>query len=160
MKHIIRLVSMTFAAVGFLAIVTAQVHAEPGQVVCHSDGTAKEIADGLTHWTGVFNCGTTMDAGKGLLHRADLDCSGHLEFQGAVYTIGYGYCNATHPGGDIVHLRWEMVTPGTGADGFTSKWTYMSGTGKYEGINGGVKLSWKQVGSTIFADMESSSNKH
>ena len=109
-------------------------------------GQAKDLKPGVTVWTGSFSGVSVMDARKGPLHNAGWDCTGEVVIQdGNVYNSG-GFCLVTDADGDTINLLWERTdVPGPAADGKT-KGTYLSGTGKYSGIQGHYTFSCRQGG--------------
>ncbi len=112
----------------------------------HATGEAKEHSPGVTVWTGKFFGVSMTDARKGPLHNSGWDCTGELVIQdGNAYSAG-GFCVVTDPDGDTVNLLWERTNiPGPVPDAKT-KGTYLSGTGKYAGIQGYYTFSCRLGG--------------
>lgn len=109
-------------------------------------GEAKNHKPGVTVWTGSFSGVSVMDARKGPLHNAGWDCTGEVVIQdGNAYSSG-GFCLVTDPDGDTINLLWQRTNiPGPAPDAKT-KGTYLSGTGKYAGIQGYYTFSCRQGG--------------
>ena len=109
-------------------------------------GEAKNHKPGVTVWTGTFSGVSVMDGRKGPLHNAGWDCTGEVVIQdGNSYSAG-GVCLVTDPDGDTINLLWQRTNvPGPAADAKT-KGTYLSGTGKYAGIQGYYTFSCRQGG--------------
>ena len=99
-------------------------------------GEAKNYKPGVTVWDGTFVGVSVTDARKGPLHGSGWDCTGEVVIQeGNTYRAG-GFCLVTDPDGDTINLLWERTNvPGPVAD-LKTKGTYLSGTGKYTGIQG------------------------
>lgn len=102
----------------------------------YAKGDVKEYKPGLIVWTGGFVGVSMADGKKGPLHNSGWECTGETAIQdGKVYGSG-GFCLVTDPDGDNINLLWERTdVPGGAVDGKT-KGTYLSGTGKYAGIQG------------------------
>lgn len=109
-------------------------------------GEAKNHKPGVTVWTGMFAGVSMTDAKKGPLHNSGWDCTGEAVIQdGNSYSAG-GFCLVTDPDGDTINLLWQRTNvPGPAADPKT-KGTYLSGTGKYLGIQGYYTFSCRQNG--------------
>lgn len=102
----------------------------------YGKGDVKEYKPSLIVWTGGFVGVSMTEAKKGPLHNSGWDCTGETAIQdGKVYGSG-GFCVVTDSDGDTIDLLWERTdVPGGTVDGKT-KGTYLSGTGKYTGIQG------------------------
>lgn len=124
----------------------AEQGATTGVASFQAKGEAKNHKPGITVWTGSFSGVSVMDARKGPLHNAGWDCTGEVVIQdGKSYSAG-GFCLVTDPDGDTINLLWERTdVPGPAADAKT-KGTYLSGTGKYSGIQGHYTFSCRLGG--------------
>lgn len=111
-------------------------------------GESRQLKPAVTVWNGTFVGVSITESGKGPLHNSGWDCTGEAVVQdGNVYRAG-GFCLVTDPDGDTVNLLWERTNvPGPVLEPKT-KGTYLSGTGKYSGIQGNYALACKQGGST------------
>ncbi|MEX0332288.1 MAG: hypothetical protein AB3N64_12780 [Puniceicoccaceae bacterium] len=93
------------------------------QVTTHANGTT-----------------TIVQTSKTIIECDDESVSFHKAPQTAIGTIvqdaegnviaNMGYCYAVDADGDVMYLNWRMVGNG-------SEWSFVSGTGKYENIEGG-----------------------
>jgi len=102
----------------------------------HAKGDVKEYKPGVVVWAGNFIGASITNARKGPLHNAGWDCTGETTISdGKVYQSD-GFCLVTDQDGDTINLIWERINnPGGPAEAKT-KGTYLSGTGKYTGIQG------------------------
>jgi hypothetical protein len=112
----------------------------------YGKGEAKEHKPGLIVWSGGFVGASVSDGRKGPLHNSGWDCTGETAIQdGKVHRSG-GFCLVTDPDGDTINLVWERTdVPGGMVDGKT-RGTYLSGTGKYAGIQGSYTFSCRLQG--------------
>lgn len=93
------------------------------QVTTHANGTT-----------------TTVQTSRTIIECDDESISFHKAPQTAVGTVvqdadgnvlaSVGYCHAVDADGDVMYIYWRMAGNG-------SEWSFVSGTGKYEGIKGG-----------------------
>ena len=90
--------------------------------------------DGRAHWGVSFN-----NAGKGFLHHAAWNCPGLTEVVDGKMTTNGGLCTLTDQAGEKIFANWN----GGGALGgeFAGELTFSGGTGKYEGLTGGLTFS-------------------
>jgi hypothetical protein len=79
------------------------------------------------------------DTGKGLLHNASSHVVGGLLLVKGVYKNDSGVCSFTRPDGDQVFMTYKT----SGVAGKTGKGTitYVGGTGKFVGIQGGGEFT-------------------
>jgi hypothetical protein len=135
----------TKAAALFLAALTVAA-SEPlhaggqgttkGTAAFQAKGEVKEYKPGILIWAGNFVGVSLVEAGTGPLHNAGWECSGETVLQDAKAYRAGGFCVVTDPEGDTINLVWERQdVPGAASEG-NNKGTYLSGTGKYAGIQG------------------------
>ena len=138
------------ALIGSLAIGVSAFAGEQGTTTGMASfnprGEAKNYKPGVTVWDGTFVGISITDARKGPLHNSGWDCTGEAVFQdGNVYRAN-GFCLVTDPDGDTINLLWERTNvPGAPPEPKT-KGTYLSGTGKYTGIQGYYTFACRQGG--------------
>ena len=109
-------------------------------------GDAKEYKPGLMIWNGNFVGTSVMDSRSGPLHNAGWDCTGEVVIQDGKAYKAAGFCLVTDPDGDSINLLWDRQdVPGNAAIG-NNIGTYLSGTGKYNGIRGQYKITCKTLG--------------
>jgi len=107
-----------------------------GLAAFHAKGEVTEYPPGVVVWDGQFIGASMTNAGKGLLHNSGWECTGETTIhEGTVYQSD-GFCVVTDPEGDSVNLVWEQTNVPAPAGKAKTKGTYLSGTGKYEGIQG------------------------
>ena len=77
-------------------------------------------------------------SGKGFGHYSTMWCVGSLQAVKGQFDNDAGLCQTTFPDGDKTYVTYKTK----GALGKPAKgtWTYVGGTGKYEGITGGGEL--------------------
>lgn len=99
-------------------------------------GKAMEVEKGHYYWTGEFSGSFQSDAGPGgLFHNAGVRCPAwnDLNFNTGKGSSG-GYCIVRDPNGDQATLSWS-IPPGP-IGGAPGTFTFLSGTGKYQGARG------------------------
>jgi hypothetical protein len=139
------------AAIAVLLAAGAGAHAAEqgttsGVASFQARGDAKNHKPAVTVWNGTFVGVSITEAGRGPLHNSGWDCTGEAVIQdGGVHRSG-GFCLVTDPEGDTINLLWERTNvPGPVPDPKT-KGTYLSGTGKYSGIQGSYTFACRQNG--------------
>ncbi len=146
-----RYAPLFLAGLAFLVLAAATALAERGSITasfpCVGDGEYVAMNDELGHWVGKFTCATYTDSGSGPMHRAGWACSGSIDVVKGKITVGGGYCKVTHLDGDVIQVRWDMKPGGTFAR-FDTRGQYLSGTGKYAGIQGSYNAEWHMVPDT------------
>jgi len=102
----------------------------------HAKGEVKEYKPGVVVWAGNFVGASMTNSRKGPIHNAGWDCTGETTISdGKVYQSD-GFCLVTDQDGDTINLVWERINnPGGPAEAKTIP-MYLSGTGKYMGIQG------------------------
>jgi hypothetical protein len=109
-------------------------------------GEAKNYKPAVTVWDGTFVGVSVTDTRKGPLHNSGWDCTGEQVIQDGNSFRAGGFCVITDPDGDTINLLWERTnTPGPVPEPKT-KGTYLSGTGKYSGIQGYYTFACRQGG--------------
>jgi hypothetical protein len=79
---------------------------------------------------------TINDAGSGLLHNVAGHCTSIRFTNRKNDTIdSHGYCNFKDQSGDMIYVEYTTGAPQPSKN-YTSKGTFVSGTGRYEGISG------------------------
>ena len=116
-------------------------------------GDVKEYKPGVVVWVGSFVGVSVVDGRKGPLHNAGWECTGETAIQdGNVFRSG-GFCVVTDPDGDTINLLWERTNvPGQAAEPKT-KGTYLSGTGKYTGIQGNYTFACRFAGALALCNV-------
>lgn len=134
-------------------ILTLLLLATAGPVV--GEEIAKEgSASGKTYWTGSFDVlpmgeervqmnyvghGVSVsDNGKGIFHNASGHVVGGLHAVKGAYEDS-GFCTFTRPDGDKVFFTYK--TSGTLGKSAKGTFTYVGGTGKFVGIQGGGEFT-------------------
>jgi hypothetical protein len=155
--------SRLFVAI-FGVLVGATAHAAgqgttTGVAAFHAKGEVKEYKPGVVVWVGNFVGVSMTESRKGPLHNSGWDCTGETAIsEGKVYQSD-GFCLATDPEGDTINLVWERTDiPGGAAQGKT-KGTYLSGTGKYMGIQGYYTFSCQISGAMANCNITSGEYK-
>lgn len=94
--------------------------------------SSTKLADGRTV-VRFHNRGVVLASDPGsALHGSAQDCSGTLLIgQDGKPASGSGYCDGVDAAGDVWWLWW------TDTSGGASKWGFLGGTGKFQGIEGG-----------------------
>lgn len=109
-------------------------------------GDAKEHKPGVVVWTGGFVGVSVADGRRGPLHNSGWECTGEVVIQEGNAYRADGFCLVTDPDGDTINLLWERTNvPGPAAEPKT-KGTYLSGTGKYAGIQGHYTFACRLAG--------------
>jgi hypothetical protein len=112
----------------------------------YAKGEAKEYKPGLIVWGGNFVGVSMVEGRKGPLHNSGWDCTGETAIQDGKVQRSGGFCLVTDQDGDTINLLWERTdVPGGTVDGKT-KGTYLSGTGKYSGIQGSYTFACRLQG--------------
>ena len=149
--------SVLFVAVLGLAV-AATSHAAgqgttTGIATFQGKGDVKEHKPGVVVWTGGFVGTSVTDARKGPLHNSGWECTGETVMQdGNAFRSG-GFCVVTDPDGDNINLLWERTNvPGQAAEPKT-KGTYLSGTGKYTGIQGNYTFACRFAGALALCNV-------
>ncbi len=119
-----------------------------GTATFYGSGESQEYAPDVTVWNGKFWGQSVTDAAKGVLHYGAWDCIGEMAFRGGEISIGDGFCTVTDPDGDKINLRWEVDEPNANPAKFKTKGTYLSGSGKYTGIQGGYNFVCEVIADT------------
>ncbi len=109
-------------------------------------GEVTEYEPGVTVWLGGFVGVSKTDRGGGPLHDSGWDCTGETTIhEGTVYQSD-GFCAVTDADGDTINLVWEQTHVPAAAGAAKTKGTYLSGTGKYAGIQGYYTFSCRLSG--------------
>jgi hypothetical protein len=140
--------------IGFPLFVTTTVSAAQaadsgtttGQAAFHPKGQATEHKPGLVVWNGTFVGISITETKKGPLHAAKWDCTGEAVSQKDTVYSANGFCLVTDPDGDTINLLWARTDLPAGFAEPKTKGTYLSGTGKYNGIQGYYTFSCKAGG--------------
>ncbi len=112
----------------------------------HSKGEVTEHAPDVVVWVGQFVGASMTDGRKGALHNSGWDCTGETTIhEGKVYQSD-GFCVVTDPEGDVINLVWEQTHVPAATGAAKTKGTYLSGTGKYAGIQGYYTFSCQLSG--------------
>ena len=112
----------------------------------HAQGEVTEYKPGVVVWVGRF-FGVSMTEGrKGPLGNSGWDCTGESTIYDGKVHQSDGFCVVTDPDGDIINLMWEQTHVPAATDTAKTKGTYLSGTGKYAGIQGYYTFSCKLGG--------------
>ena len=145
---------LIIAALGLIAGFVAQAHAADqgtttGIAFLTAKGEVKNFKPDLVLWNGTFVGVSVTDSRKGPLHNSGWDCTGQAVRQAGIVHSGGGFCLVTDPDGDTINLLWARtdvpgppVGPGVV---IKTKGTYLSGTGKYAGIQGYYTFSCATV---------------
>lgn len=145
-----RSMSRLLVAIFGVFAAAASCAADPGTTTgvasFHAKGEVKEYKPGVVVWAGNFVGASMTNAKKGPLHNAGWDCTGETTISdGKVYQSA-GFCLVMDQDGDTINLVWERINnPGGPAEAKT-KGTYLSGTGKYTGIQGYYTLTCQLSG--------------
>ena len=119
-----------------------------GFVTFYGSGETQKHAPDMLVWKGAFYGQGVTDSGKGLFHYSAWDCTGEMAYQSQKVSFGGGFCAVTDRDGDKVNLRWEVDEPGASAAKVKTKGTYLSGSGKYSGIQGGYNFLCELIADT------------
>lgn len=155
-----RTLTMFAALLGF-AICGATSAAGPatGFSMFKTQGELKEHKPGVQVWTGGYVGSSVTDARKGPLHNAGWECSGQSVFQDGKALREGGQCVLTDADGDTVNALWERSNIGGAVGDLKTRGTYLSGTGKFVGIQGGYTLACRPSGSLAPCDITSGDYK-
>jgi len=143
-KIILTSVLSLFLLVAFGTIANAQLAKEGAfSIIEYSSVTGTIIAMGeeRIHMTYEGDGIVVNDAGKGFLHHAGSHWLGQLHAVNGDKELETGFFVCTDADGDKVYLTFDWkgivfkTSDGTG--------TFVGGTGKYTGITGGGKMTWR-----------------
>jgi hypothetical protein len=109
-------------------------------------GDAKSHKPGVSVWYGTFLGVSVSDARKGPFHGSAWDCDAEVVSQDGTVHKADGFCKITDPDGDTINLVFERTDLPGGTAELKTKGTYLSGTGKYTGIQGYYTFSCRQGG--------------
>jgi predicted RecA/RadA family phage recombinase len=112
----------------------------------HAKGDVTEYKAGVVVWIGKFFGVSITDARKGPLHNSGWDCTGESTIHDGQVHQSDGFCVVTDADGDVINLVWEQTHVPAPTGVAKTKGTYLSGTGKYEGIQGYYTFSCKLGG--------------
>jgi len=130
-----------------------------GVAAFHAKGEVKEYKPGVVGWVGNFIGASMTESRKGPLHNAGWDCTGESTIQDGKVFQSDGFCVVADSDGDTINLIWERTNvPGGGAEAKT-KGTYLSGTGKYSGIQGYYTFSCQLNGAMANCNITSGEYK-
>ncbi|MBL8533866.1 MAG: hypothetical protein JNL33_08425 [Betaproteobacteria bacterium] len=102
----------------------------------HARGEMRDFKSGVAVWTGTFVGTSLSDMKRGPLHAVGWECTGESVLsEGNVLRSG-GFCLLTDPQGDTVNVMWERTNVPGPFDDAKTRGTYVSGTGKFHGIQG------------------------
>lgn len=119
-----------------------------GMASFQARGNLKTHASGVAVWSGTFVGASVTDSRHGPLHNAGWDCTGETVIKGSQALRSGGFCVVTDADGDAIDVIWERTdVPASLAEPRT-RGTYVSGTGKFSGIEGYYTLSCRQSGLT------------
>ena len=142
--------SKLFVAMLGLAIGSAVQAADRGTTTgiasFHAKGDVTEYKAGVVVWIGKFFGVSITDARKGPLHNSGWDCTGESTIHDGQVHQSDGFCVVTDADGDVINLVWEQTHVPAPTGVAKTKGTYLSGTGKYEGIQGYYTFSCKLGG--------------
>ena len=111
-------------------------------------GKAQDYPPDMVVWNGTFPGQSVTDAGQGVLHYGAWECTGEQVLRSGKISFGGGFCAVTDPDGDKINLRWQVDEPNANPAKFKTKGTYLSGSGKYNGIQGGYNFVCGPIGNT------------
>jgi hypothetical protein len=135
----------------FAGIAQAQVakSGKPrGVATFYGIGKVQEFAPDVAVWTGTFPGESVSDAGQGVLHFGAWDCTGEVVYRGGKISYGGGFCAVADKDGDKINVRWQVDEPNANPGKFKTKGTYLSGSGKYSGIQGEYNFICEAIGTT------------
>lgn len=153
-----KMTMLVVAILGVTAGIAAVAHAADqgtttGIAYLTVKGDVKNFKPDLVLWNGTFVGVSVTDSRKGPLHNSGWECTGQAVRQAGVVHSNGGFCVVTDPDGDIINLLWARTdVPGpTVGPGVVvkTKGTYLSGTGKYAGIQGYYAFSCTPTVCTI-----------
>ena len=126
----------------------AKQGAPRGVVSFYGNGTTQDYAPDMVVWSGKFSGQSVTEAGRGALHYSAWDCTGEMVTRNGKVVIADGFCAVTDLDGDKINLRWEVDEPLPSPAMFKTKGTYLSGGGKYKGIQGGYNFICQGIADT------------
>ena len=145
-KNASALLVAVLGATGSLALQAADQGTTSGIATFNAKGEVKNYKPDVVVWSGTFVGVSVTDSRKGPLHNSSWDCTGENVIQAGNSHIADGFCLITDPDGDTINLIWARTNvPGPVGEPKT-KGTYVSGTGKYTGIQGYYTFACKQGG--------------
>ena len=140
---------VVFCIFGFTARTEAAMSGKlAGFASFYGQGETQEHAPDMLVWTGAFHGQSVTDSGAGLFHYSAWDCTGEMAYRNQKVSYGGGFCAVTDPDGDKVNLRWEVDEPEANPVKLKTKGVYLSGSGKYTGIQGGYNFLCELVADT------------
>ena len=111
-------------------------------------GKVTEYGPDVVVWTGTFPGESVTESKQGVLHFGAWDCTGEVVYRSGKVAWGGGFCSVTDKDGDRINLRWQVDEPDANPAKFKTKGTYLSGSGKYAGIQGGYNFVCEPIGNT------------
>ena len=127
----------------------AKQGAPRGVVGFYGNGTTQEYAPDMVVWTGKFFGQSVTESGQGPLHDSAWDCTGEMVIRsGKIVVTADGFCAVTDQDGDKINLRWDTDDPQATPAKIKTKGTYLSGSGKYAGIQGSYSFMCRAVADT------------
>ena len=126
----------------------AKQGAPRGIVSFYGSGTTQDYAPDMVVWSGKFLGQSVIGTGQGMLHYNAWDCTGEMVTRNGKVVIADGFCAVTDSDGDKINLRWEVDEPLPSPAKFKTKGTYLSGSGKYVGIQGGYNFICQAIADT------------
>ncbi len=139
------LFALTVAVTG--ASEAAEQGTTTGIVAFNATGEVKNYGAGTMVWSGTFVGVSMTDSQKGPLHNSNWDCTGEVVIQEGIVHLSDGFCTVSDGDGDSINLYWQRTDAPAPPDEPKTKGTYLSGTGKYEGIQGYYTFACRQSGS-------------
>ena len=107
-------------------------------------GTNHTIYEGRVLFTGQFSGTFFNDADEGFMHKAAVLCPGAYDFDfNNKVGKAQGFCMLTDADGDTAQLQWDCQGDTVECSG---PFTWIRGTGKYQGISGTNKFQALIVG--------------
>ena len=145
-----RMFSLIVAAL-FICICNNGTHAaEKGNTTgiasFHARGEITKHSGGVVVWIGKFYGVSMTHDQKGPLHNAGWDCTGESTIHDDQVFQSDGFCAVTDSDGDTINLVWEQTHVPAATGTARTRGSYVSGTGKYEGIQGYYTFSCKLGG--------------
>jgi len=135
------IIASKFLVTFFALAIGSAVHAADrgkttGVAAFRAHGKTVEYTPSVAVWQGKFVGVSKTTSGKGPLHNAGWECTGETTiYEGTVYQSD-GFCVVIDSDGDAINLVWEQTDTPMTAGTAKTKGTYLSGTGKYSGIQG------------------------
>lgn len=130
-----------------------------GLAVFQAKGQVTEHKPGVIVWVGNFIGVSTTESRKGLLHNSGWECTGEATISDGKAYQQDGFCLVTDTDGDTVNLVWERTDLRGGMAGGKTKGTYISGTGKYTGIQGYYTFACQHSGAMDICSITSGEYK-